>query len=532
VRNLASHVRECRGFSRGLLRKPPHHEIRNTELLGKCLTILRAPHPSRLYTSQRMVTLEFLGSQRVLRRSNGLSGSSSLRQRRLVGRRSLARARSVVPSRQPAARSASTSRLSFRRMLRGPSRTNLAALGGSGSSGLINLLVFHLAASADSRCQSLLNQGPLRAGNAVPGPNYFLLSPTAFHHPTRLMESGGYTVRGLTAESGLFFSDLRAAAFLLFFAAIARLTGTLTSQRDSAIRRPNVSSLAKTTHDRIPRTHAPQLATCNTSPIPHWCWFPQRPLTFSPFRLGGFRLESLICDALFTCHSRSRLALLNFYSTPRRLENSATTAKQTVTIRSIQIFFAFSAHATDRARRQTLRMIQYFPCTLRLPASAVSAKVIGMASLIQEVGETFFTLYKGFSVTLRTMFRKTTTESFPDAPPTVQPRYRGIHVLQRDEHGYEKCVGCFLCAAACPANCIYIEAAENTAANRISAGERYAKTYNIDYSRCIFCGYCVEACPTDAITHGHSIELAPYNINALIYRKEQLLEPWPPRAKQ
>ena len=174
----------------------------------------------------------------------------------------------------------------------------------------------------------------------------------------------------------------------------------------------------------------------------------------------------------------------------------------------------------------------YHSSLLGLPASADSAKVIAMASLIQEVGETFFTLYKGFSVTLRTMFRKTTTESFPDAPPTVQPRYRGIHVLQRDEHGYEKCVGCFLCAAACPANCIYIEAAENTAANRISAGERYAKVYNIDYSRCIFCGYCVEACPTDAITHGHSIELAPYNINALIYRKEQLLEPWPPRAKQ
>ena len=167
-----------------------------------------------------------------------------------------------------------------------------------------------------------------------------------------------------------------------------------------------------------------------------------------------------------------------------------------------------------------------------LPALRKSAKVSSMASLIREVGETFFTLYKGFSVTLRTMFRKTTTESYPDAPPTVQPRYRGIHVLQRDEHGYEKCVGCFLCAAACPANCIYIEAAENTAANRISAGERYAKVYNIDYSRCIFCGYCVEACPTDAITHGHSIELAPYNINALIYRKEQLLESWPPGAKQ
>jgi NADH-quinone oxidoreductase subunit I len=153
-----------------------------------------------------------------------------------------------------------------------------------------------------------------------------------------------------------------------------------------------------------------------------------------------------------------------------------------------------------------------------------------MASIIREAAETFVTLYKGFRVTLRTMFLKTTTESYPEAPPTVQARYRGIHVLQRDENGLEKCVGCFLCAAACPANCIYIEAGDNTEAHRISAGERFARVYNIDYSRCIFCGYCVEACPTDAITHGHNIELAPYDINALIYRKEQLLEPWPPRA--
>ena len=225
-------------------------------------------------------------------------------------------------------------------------------------------------------------------------------------------------------------------------------------------------------------------------------------------------------------------SLLRFDSTPPQFEMPATTAKLMMIARSGQRFLRLAAHTTERTDRRTLRCNPYFPCKLRLPAPIHSAKVNGMASLIQEVGETFFTLYKGFSVTLRTMFRKTTTESFPDAPPTVQPRYRGIHVLQRDEHGYEKCVGCFLCAAACPANCIFIEAAENTAANRISAGERYAKTYNIDYSRCIFCGYCVEACPTDAITHGHSIELAPYNINALIYRKEQLLEPWPPRAKQ
>jgi NADH-quinone oxidoreductase subunit I len=150
-----------------------------------------------------------------------------------------------------------------------------------------------------------------------------------------------------------------------------------------------------------------------------------------------------------------------------------------------------------------------------------------MTSILREVTETIVTLAKGFRVTFRNMWGKTVTENYPETPVNFMPRYRGIHVLQRDEQGLEKCVGCFLCAAACPANCIYIEAAENTDAARISAGERYASVYNIDYSRCIFCGYCVEACPTDAITHGHDFELATYDINSLIYRKEQLLQPEP-----
>ncbi len=135
---------------------------------------------------------------------------------------------------------------------------------------------------------------------------------------------------------------------------------------------------------------------------------------------------------------------------------------------------------------------------------------------------------KGMSVTFREMFAPTEVENYPDGPgPTrgamFQERFRGMHVLQRDENGLEKCVACFLCAAACPSNCIYIEAAENTAEKRVSGAERYAKVYNIDYNRCIFCGYCVEACPTDAITHGHGFELATYNASNLVYRKEQLL---------
>jgi len=161
------------------------------------------------------------------------------------------------------------------------------------------------------------------------------------------------------------------------------------------------------------------------------------------------------------------------------------------------------------------------------PASVSLLHCNLMPSIIREAGETFVTLVKGFSVTFRNMVRKPVTENYPEEPVHFQPRYRGIHVLHRDESGLEKCVGCFLCAAACPARCIYIEAAENTDTQRISAGERYARVYNIDYSRCIFCGYCVEACPTDAITHGHGFELATSNINSMIYRKEKLLEKAP-----
>jgi NADH-quinone oxidoreductase subunit I len=153
-----------------------------------------------------------------------------------------------------------------------------------------------------------------------------------------------------------------------------------------------------------------------------------------------------------------------------------------------------------------------------------------MPNLLREIVDSASALAKGFSVTFRTMFQPTVTENYPDEPVHFEDRYRGLHILKRDENGLEKCVACFLCAAACPANCIYIEAAENTGDQRISAAERYAKVYNIDYNRCIFCGYCVEACPCDAIIHGHGFEIAAYDTNSLVYRKEQLLQPWPATA--
>lgn len=147
---------------------------------------------------------------------------------------------------------------------------------------------------------------------------------------------------------------------------------------------------------------------------------------------------------------------------------------------------------------------------------------------INDVLSSAAAIAKGMSITFKEMLQPVITEDYPDSPPKFQERFRGEHILERDDEGLEKCVACFLCAAACPADCIYIEAAENTDRARISGGERYASVYNIDYSRCIFCGYCVEACPTDAITHGHGFELASYNTATLIRRKEDMLVPLKP----
>jgi NADH-quinone oxidoreductase subunit I len=150
---------------------------------------------------------------------------------------------------------------------------------------------------------------------------------------------------------------------------------------------------------------------------------------------------------------------------------------------------------------------------------------------IKEVIGAAGAIVKGMSITFGEMLQPTITEDYPDVAPNLQERYRGGHLLQRDSNGLEKCVACFLCAAACPADCIYIEAAENTDQVRISGGERYASVYNIDYNRCIFCGFCVEACPTDAITHGHNFELASFNTSTLIKRKEDMLVSLPSGSK-
>ncbi|HRY25715.1 MAG TPA: NADH-quinone oxidoreductase subunit NuoI [Geminicoccaceae bacterium] len=166
--------------------------------------------------------------------------------------------------------------------------------------------------------------------------------------------------------------------------------------------------------------------------------------------------------------------------------------------------------------------------TARPPATAGSAASASEPTpRAGWLGESLPASIGGFGVSFATMFRKVLTEEYPEEKRPTAPRYHGRHQLNRHPDGLEKCVGCELCAWACPADAILVEGASNDdeTGQRFSPGERYGRVYQINYLRCIFCGLCIEACPTRALTMTNFYELADHTRADLIFTKEQLLAP-------
>jgi NADH-quinone oxidoreductase subunit I len=126
-------------------------------------------------------------------------------------------------------------------------------------------------------------------------------------------------------------------------------------------------------------------------------------------------------------------------------------------------------------------------------------------------------ILRSIGTMLRHTFRKRITIEYPERRQPLPPRWRGRIILSRDPDGGERCVACYLCAVACPVDCIALQMAVD------KDGRRYPSFFRINFSRCIFCGYCEEACPTNAIQLTPEYEMCDYKRESLVYEKEDLL---------
>lgn len=140
----------------------------------------------------------------------------------------------------------------------------------------------------------------------------------------------------------------------------------------------------------------------------------------------------------------------------------------------------------------------------------------------------YLPLLSGLWVTLRHFLgnlfgrRKKITIQYPEERRNYSHRFRGHHILTSRPDGSLRCVACFLCATACPAECIHIEAGEHPDVNV----EKYPVVYDIDMLRCVFCGYCVDACPEEAIIMSNNYDMAFFNRASSVVTKEELRKPF------
>ncbi|MEZ5026805.1 MAG: NADH-quinone oxidoreductase subunit I [Chitinophagales bacterium] len=131
----------------------------------------------------------------------------------------------------------------------------------------------------------------------------------------------------------------------------------------------------------------------------------------------------------------------------------------------------------------------------------------------------------GMVITLKHLFKKSATVKYPEVKRVHAEIYRGQHVLKRDDNGAERCTACGLCAVACPAEAITMEAAERKKGEEhLYREEKYAAVYEINMLRCIFCGLCEEACPKEAIFLTDRIVSVDVTREDMVYGKDILVE--------
>lgn len=137
-------------------------------------------------------------------------------------------------------------------------------------------------------------------------------------------------------------------------------------------------------------------------------------------------------------------------------------------------------------------------------------------------------ILKGMFITFSHLFKKKPTIQYPEQKRPFSQVFRGLHVLNRDEEGRERCTACGLCALACPAEAITMEAAERKIGEEhLYREEKYAAKYEVNMLRCIFCGLCEEACPKDAVYLSETPAPPNFTRASFIYKKEDLLIPNP-----
>ena len=142
-----------------------------------------------------------------------------------------------------------------------------------------------------------------------------------------------------------------------------------------------------------------------------------------------------------------------------------------------------------------------------------------MNKIIRFIKSLFFLeILKGLRITGKKLSKQPITIQYPEEKTPLSPRFRGLHALRKYPNGEERCIGCKLCEAVCPALAISIDTEER------SDNTRRTTKYEIDLFKCIYCGFCEEACPVDAIVETSIFEYHFERRNDSVMNKIDLLK--------